>query len=291
MGFIRFAGSVTLSGGGLGIKVSTGNPASARLFLTLMKEYFGAKSALSVSDMPVNPSGRLYELTITPEMNAEAILREVGVLSIREGNNYFTDSLDQNIIKKRCCRKAALRGIFLACGTVSDPVRNYHLEMSCESEELAADVRRLVASFGLKPRVTERRSRFVVYLKDDEQIGDLLGTIGLSGQLFRFQDVRIHKELSNNTNRVMNCDTANLDKTVNAAQKQIEAIRLIERAGRLESLPDKLFEAAKLRLENPELSLAELGERAKPPIGKSGLNHRFEKIFAIADKLADAEGL
>ena len=130
-GFLRFAGSITISGGRMGVRVSTHNPAVARLFITLIKEYFGTKGSLSIdsADMPV-AGGRTYELDITPEMNAEGILREAGILGVKEGRNYVTDGISADIIKKRCCKKSFLRGMFLACGTMTDPAKTYHLELT-----------------------------------------------------------------------------------------------------------------------------------------------------------------
>ena len=285
-GFLRFAGSITLGGGGMGVKVSTDSPATARLFMTLIRDYFGTKSSLSIdSSMQPLSKGRLYELTITPQMNADGILREAGIVGVREGNNYITDGLDPGIIKKRCCRKACLRGIFLAAGSITDPAKSYHLELSCASSYMAEDVRKLVNSLGLKARVSTRRSRYIVYLKDSEQIADFLGIIGAANQLFKFENVRITKEMRGTANRVINCENANLQRSVNASQRQIADIRYIEQEKGLDWLPDKLRETARLRLENPEVSLAELAQLFEPPIGKSGLNHRLEKLSKTAEEL------
>jgi len=286
-GFLRCAGSITFDNRmRMGVKVVTDSPAVARLFVNLAKEYFGTRSQLSIGDNPSPSKNHLYELSLTPDMNAEAVLRETGMLGIREGSNYLTDGFDQNIIKKRCCKKAALRGIFLAAGAISDPVKGYHFEIACQSEILAKDVQKLINSFGLKAKIVVRRERHVVYLKDAEQIQDFLNIIGATGQMLAFQDVRMTKELVNNANRASNCENANIERTVSAAQKQLDAISIIQSTRGIESLPDKLYEAAKMRLAHPELSLSEMGELADPPITKSGMNHRFEKIFAIAKQLS-----
>lgn len=287
-GFLRFAGSITLNGEGMGIRVTTDNPAVARFFISSIKEYFAAKTSLSMSDAPIS-RGHSFTLYITPGMNAEAILRETGILSVREGSNYITDGLDAAIIKKRCCRKAALRGIFLAAGSVSDPSKDYHLELVCASQYMANDVKKLIASMGLRSGITQRRGRFVVYMKEGEQISDFLGLIGASGQLLNFQSTMVTKEVRNRANRISNCENANLDKTVNAAQKQIADIIYIRDTKTLDLLSEKLRATALLRLENPELSLSELAALGDPPIGKSGLNHRLEKISSIADELRSGE--
>ena len=290
-GFIRFAGSIVIVGGKPGLKVTTDNPAVARLFITLVKEYFGAKTALQIEGGQLMRKGHTYSLIITPEMNAEAILRELGILGVHEGSNYIKEGLESSNYKKRCCKKAALRGIFLAAGSVSDPGKTYHLEISCGNSMIAADVKKLLSSFGLKGRIVTRRNKEVVYLKDAEQISEFLTVIGCTNQLFRFENVRISKEMKNKANRINNCEGANLDKTVNAAQKIISDIAYIEETAGLDYLPPKLQATAKLRKDNPELALSELALLFDPPIGKSGIYHRLEKISETADLLRNKKSI
>ena len=289
-GFLRFAGSIVINDGKMNIKVSTENPAVARLFITMIKSYFGAKSSLSIGESAAISKGRSYDLVIGSEMNAEQILREAGILGVKEGNNYLIDGLDSGLIKKRCCKKAMIRGIFLAAGSISDPEKAYHLEIVCGGEAIARDVKKLINSFGLKSKYIYRKGRYVVYIKECEQIIDFLNILGAHGQLFRFENVRITKELRNKTNRISNCDSANFDRTLNAAQKQLADIRRIEGTHGLHSLPPKLKETALLRLANPELSLIELAEMFDPPLKKSGLNHRLAKLADIAEKLKESRG-
>lgn len=284
-GFLRFAGSIKLSDGKMSIKVTTDNPAVARLFITMIKKYFGAKTALSIGEATPLSKGRSYELLITHQMNAEQILREVGILGVKEGNNYITDGIDPDIIKKRCCKKAILRGIFLAAGSISDPNKGYHLEIICASENMALDVKKLINNFGLRSKVVVRKNRYVIYIKEGEQIIDFLNILGAHGQLFRFEDVRITRELRNKTNRISNCDSANFEKTINASQKQLADIRVIQNVRGLNSLPPKLKETALLRINNPEMSLTDLADMFDPPLKKSGLNHRLAKLADIAEKL------
>ncbi len=284
-GFLRYAGSIKLMEGGPGIKLVTESPAVARLFLTLCRDYFGAKAALSLESPGPLSKGHSYELLITPAMNAEGILRETGMLAVREGKNFLTDGIAPELVRRRCCRKAMLRGIFLAAGSISDPARGYHLEIVCATQQRAEDLRRLINSFGLHAKLLERRGRYVVYIKDGDQIGDFLNIMGASSQFFRFQDVRITREMRNRANRLNNCENANTEKAVDASQRQLAQIALIEKVAGLDSLPEKLQQTAILRKENPELSLSELAELFEPPLKKSGLNHRFEKIASIAEDL------
>ena len=285
-GFLRFAGSITFTGiGKLGIRVYVDSPAIARLFITLVKEYFGAKTALSIGEPKASNKEKTYILNITSDMNAEQILREVGMLGVKEGSNYFDAWIASDVIKKRCDKKAALRGIFLANGSVSDPSKSYHMEITCDEEYRAKEVSKLINSFGLKSKIVLRKNRFVVYIKEGEQICDFLNIIGASSQYFKFQNVMITKDMKNKANRISNCEAANLDKTVNAAQKQIADIKLIDEIKGIETLPDKLYETAKMRIQFPDLGLAELAKEFDPVLTKSGLNHRLVKISEIAAKM------
>lgn len=285
-GFLRVAGSITIMGNGkLGIRVYIDSPYIARSFITLVKEYFGAKTALSIGEPKAITKEKTFVLDITSDMNAEGILREVGMLGVKEGSNYFDDWIAAEVLKKRCDKKAALRGLFLASGSVSDPAKSYHMEIPTESEFRAKEISKLVNSFGLKSKVSKRKNRYIVYLKESEQISDFLNIIGASSQYFKFQDVMITKDMKNQANRIINCTAANLDKTVNAAQKQIADIKYIDEVKGIETLPDKLYVTARKRLEFPELGLAELAKEFDPEITKSGLNHRLAKISSIADKM------
>jgi DNA-binding protein WhiA len=285
-GFIRMCGTIKLSGGGrVSVMLLTENPAVARHFKRLIKGYFGTNASLVIAKTTILKKGHYYELMIDADMNSEQILRETGILMVREGCNYISDGIYSDIIKTKCCRKAYLRGVFLGAGTISDPEKAYHLEIVCNSEVLANDVKKLINSFGLHSKSVIRKNSHVVYLKEAEQIIDFLNILGAHGQLLGFENVRIVKEMRNKTNRINNCDSANLDKTINASVRQVESIRLIDETRGLGSLPEKLREAASLRLENPESSLIELTEMMDPPIGKSGLNHRFKKLEEIAEKI------
>lgn len=285
-GFIRMCGSVQLSGGGkMNLRITTENPAIARLFIKRIKNYFGVGAVLSIEQSNVLKKNRIYELTIEAEDNAEQILRETGILRVKEGCNYFPDDISSDITKMRCCKKAYLRGAFMGAGTISNPDKSYHMEIVCSSEILASDIKKLINSFGLRSKVAKRRNSYVVYLKESEQISDFLALLGASNQVLEFENIRIIKELRNKTNRIVNCESANMDKAINSAARQIESIRLIESKRGLDSLPVNLRSVAELRLENPESSLAELGALLKPPLQKSGVNHRFRKLEEIAEKL------
>lgn len=292
-GFIRMCGSIRLVGGGkVQLRVSTENPAVARLFVKLVKSYFtvGPELTISKSRGALTKKAHVYEMVIGQESNAEQILRETGILVVREGCNAISEGILESLVKKKCCRRAYLRGAFLGAGVVSDPEKSYHMEFICNNEVLAQDLKRLVNSFGLRSKIVVRKKNHAVYLKEAEQISQLLTVLGAYGQVLEFENVRVKKEVRNRVNRKTNCDGANLDKTVNTAGRQLADIRLLEEKVGLEALPEKLAQVARLRLENPEKSLVDLGALLDPPLKKSGVNHRFLKLAELAEKYRDGSG-
>lgn len=291
-GFVRMCGSVGLVGGGkFKIVITTENAAAARHYKTLIRDYFGIHAAAEIGKgSTLKGRGHAYQITIGPEALSEQILREIGILMIREGMNYISDGIYEGLIKTKCCRKAYLRGVFLAAGIISDPEKGYHLEITCSSELLAADVKKLINSFtGLHAKIVLRKGKQVVYVKESEQIFDILAIMGAHSKVLEFEDIRMKKALINQANRLNNCDNANIDKTVKAAEKQMEWIQAIQAARGLAFLPDKLYEAAVLRLDHPEATLQELAGMLDPPMKKSGLVNRFKRIQAIAKSLEEEQ--
>ncbi|MDD6043018.1 MAG: DNA-binding protein WhiA [Eubacteriaceae bacterium] len=286
-GFLRVSGSLRLAGGGkFKIVVSTENPAVARHYKKLIKEYFSVDTELEIGEAQGPKKGHVYMLTINPDMRSEQILRETGVLLVKEGNNFISDGIFSTLIRSKCCKKSYLRGMFMGAGTLNDPSKGYHLELVCASKILANDCKKMINSFvDLNAKVVKRKDKYVVYLKSSENICDVLSIMGANGQRLKFEEVIINKELVNNTVRITNCDNANTDRTLDASAKQIENIRKIEKVKGLDFLPEKLRTAAELRLEYPEASLTQLGEMMDPPMKKSGINNRFRKIEEIASKL------
>lgn len=176
-------------------------------------------------------------------------------------------------------------GVFLACGSVNDPSKEYHLEFSVPEEMLAEELRILLADIGVNAGMVVRRGQHIVYIKDSESIEDTLTFIGAQQCTLELMNVKIYKDVRNKANRIANCDAANIDKVVNAAMKQIEDIKLIEQVSGLDSLTAELREVAELRLENIDMSLQEIGENLTEPISRSGVNHRFRKLAKIAESL------
>ena len=291
-GFLRVAGSLRLAGGGkFRIVITTENPAIARHYKKLIQEYFGIETRLEIGEgtaVGKNRNSRhyAYSITIDPENLSEQILRETGILLIKEGNNYISDGIYSGIIKTKCCRKAYLRGLFMGTGTMSDPEKSYHLEFVCHSETLANDLKKMINSFvDLSAKVARRGNSYIVYMKKADYIRDTLAIMGASSQVFSMEETRIKKSMISDAKRIANCDTANLDRSVDAAMRQLDAIRKIEETRGLAWLPEKLQEVARLRVENPYISISALGELCDPPLKKSGINNRLKKIEELAAKL------
>lgn len=192
-------------------------------------------------------------------------------------------------LEKVCCKRAFIRGAFMASGSMSDPNKAYHFEIVCRTPEQAARLQELMREFETEPKIVERKNHYVVYLKDGSQIVDMLNVMEAYVSLMNLENVRILKEMRNSVNRKVNCETANIGKTVTAAVKQITDIELIRDTNGLDSLPIPLREMAMVRLEHPEAPLKDLGQYMDPPVGKSGINHRLRKLAVIADSIREGK--
>lgn len=199
--------------------------------------------------------------------------------------NFLKISEPMSLIKKDCCKKAFLRGAFLAGGFVNDPEKGYHFELLSDKKEFTKLLTYLLSLFNIIPKCSVRKKYDVLYVKESDTVADLLSIMGAHRSMMALANTKIVKDVRNKVNRRNNCDMANISKAVNAASKQIEDILLIEEASGIDSLPDGLKEMARLRIENPESSLTELGALLDPPVGKSGVNHRLRKISEIAEDI------
>lgn len=285
-GFLRVCGTVGLLGRGqFSISASTDSPALARRMKILIQDYFSVETSLEISQEKNLARRKVYALKIGPDQRSEAILRETGLLMIREGNNYFSDGIYEQLIRTKCCRKAMLRGLFIGAGSLNNPEKEHHFEIVCRTKTLANDVKKVMNSFhDIFAKVVERKGEYVVYVKEAEQIVDLMAIMGGTNQLFKYEDVRIKKDIRNLANRINNCDQANIDKSLAASERQLESIRKLARTGGLDHLSDKLREVALLRLENPELNLTELGKMMETPVGKSTVYKRLAKIEKLVNE-------
>ncbi len=268
------------------IKITTENAAFAR------KIYSSIKRLCDISpEVTIRKSRKLkkhvsYMLFITPAMGSSELLRHTGATYVQSAGEQPMELViaDRGQFKHQCCRKAFLRGAFLAGGSISDPEKTYHLELTSRTQVLAQELCRLLGMFRLKARIIRRKGSYVTYLKEGENIVDFLNIVGAHTALMELENVRILKGMRNTVNRIVNCETANLEKTVNASMRQVENIRYIAKKIGFDKLPDNLRDIAEIRLEYSDSNLVELGQLLSPPLGKSGVNHRLRKLDEIAEK-------
>ena len=227
----------------------------------------------------------IYMVLIEEDMGVRDLLQETGIFREIEGVLTLDYKINPEMVKTEELKKAYIRGAFIGGGSVTNPEKTYHLEFVTHSEEYAIDLSKLINLFGLNSKVIQRKNSFIIYIKEGEQIVDILNIVGAHTSLLELENIRIMKEMRNNVNRLVNCETANLSKTVNAAVRQVESIKLIQNSIGLQRLPKNLQEVAELRLSYPDESLKELGEMLDPPVGKSGINHRLRKIEKIAEEI------
>jgi len=264
-----------LRGKNIGIHFSTENAALARRVLQVLKSNYPVQTEVVITRSRRLKKNNRYQVEVIPDSNVAKALQELQILPSGEDER-------QNLLRKACCRKAFLRGVFMAGGSVSRPAGDYHLEIVTENEELARLIVKIMHGFSLSAKMTDRKNNYIVYLKDGDHITDFLSLIGAHQALLEFENVRIVKDMRNQVNRRVNCETANLNKVIRASVLQVACIRYLQEHGRYDLLPEKLKEAAELRLRYPDISLNELVEYTEGTVGKSGLNHRLKKIRQIA---------
>ncbi|RGD91467.1 DNA-binding protein WhiA [Clostridiaceae bacterium AF29-16BH] len=268
------------------VKIQTENLAVARKYFTLLRKTFNIRAEVSVRK---SREVRFYSVIVSKDPEARRLLGETCLLD-EDGNvSECMSPMHHRLLRQNCCRRAFIRGAFLAVGSVSDPKKSYHFEIVCTAPEKARQLQELLASYDVDAKVVLRKRHYVVYIKEGSQIVELLGLMGAHISLMQLENVRIVKEMRNSVNRKVNCETANLNKTVSAAVRQAEDIRYIQEKIGLDKLPMDLEETARLRLEHTEASLKELGDMLSPKVGKSGVNHRLRKLSQIADDLREGK--
>lgn len=272
---VQFCGHIEEDGS---LLVQSENPLVIRKCFTLLKKTFKIE-AVAKSQMQTQN----YRLFVTGEdafrvLEALKICDTAGHLMMR----HLTDPV---LIKNSCCKRAYLRGCYMAVGSMSDPYKSYHLELVCGLQAQAEQLLKILHDFSLDAKMIIRKKYHVVYMKEGENIADFLNITEAHKALMEFENTRIYKGMRNMVNRKVNCEAANITKTVNAATRQVEDIRLIREKMGLEGLPEPLRQMAYVRLENPQASLGELGKLLDPPVGKSGVNHRLRKLGELAKEL------
>lgn len=267
--------------------VQTENVSVAKKYYTLVKEAFSAIPSISVKKNEYLKRSRVYRVVIEEHKDTIRILKAAKMMDENENLAEGMELLKKTTFQRTCCRRAFIRGAFLAAGSISDPEKNYHFEIVCNREEKAKQIQDIMNEFHLDAKMVIRKKYFVVYIKESSSIVDILNVMEAPLSLMKLENVRIIKEMRNTVNRQVNCETANINKTVAAAVKQIEDIRFIKEAGGFGELSPGLLETANLRLQYPDVSLKELGTMLNPPVGKSGVNHRLRKLSEIAQKLRE----
>ena len=266
---ISFTGNISLWGGSLQLKADTENEMLKKKYRLLLSQLFQIKESKEV-------------------ICGEDVLKVLESIKMWDKKNDCfgnAETVDGLLIQQSCCKRAFIRGAFLASGSISNPSKAYHFEIVCRTVPQAMQLRNTINRFNMDAKIVARKKNQVVYVKEGANIVDLLNIMEAHEALMNLENVRIVKEMRNSVNRQVNCETANISKTVNAAVRQIEDIRYIQSKKGLESLPDNLKEIAVLRLEYPDAPLKELGTYLNPPVGKSGVNHRLRRISEIAAEL------
>jgi DNA-binding protein WhiA len=279
---VRMDGTVTVSAHQrTGFFLVTENSGLARKIYRLMKDVFDQDMEIIVQRKKRLKKNMLYQIQTRDSDQTPQIMEALGIW---DGGRRIAPGIPKDLIRSQCCRRSYLRGVFLGAGSVSRPEASYHLEIVAGHDAQAQALAGLINRFpGMQAKVVARKQWHVVYLKDSEQIVDFLNVVGAHQALMEFENIRIMKGMSNQVHRRVNCETANLTKTVEASMRQIRNIQRILDTHNLESLTPALAELAELRLRNPDLSLKELGEMMDPPVSKSGVNHRMRQLEAMAE--------
>lgn len=268
------------------LRIHTENAAVARKCFTLLQKTFIIHSDVSVHLHKRNgKSNRVYTILVKDH---ETVIKILQALKLFDPEGEIAEQVtpaNQLLVQKSCCRRAFIRGAFLAAGSISNPQKSYHFEIVCVSPERAEQLKMLIRTFDLDAKIVQRKKHYIVYIKEGAQIVDMLNVMEAHSCLMELENIRIVREMRNDVNRKVNCEAANINKTVSAAVRQMEDIRYLEEMKGLEQLPDGLTEIATLRLAHPDASLKELGELLTPPVGKSGVNHRLRKLSRLAEEL------
>ena len=259
------------------VRIITGNPALAARLPKLFHRAFNARFDRTPE---AGETGKLvFQIT-----DGAKLRRIVDLLGFSPEQNLALH-INFGLLEEECCRAAFLRGVFFAGGSVTDPAKRYHLELATSHLQVSRELEVLLRECGYPPKSVSRNGSYITYFKQSDQIEDFLTLIGAPVAAMSVMTTKMEKDLRNSVNRRLNCDSANLDKAVEAAQEQLEAIRRLEEAGQMELLPEKLRQTAALRSAHPELTLSELAAEFDPPVTKSGLNHRLRKLVQLASEL------
>ena len=283
-------GHLTFRGGGrLGVTYRVDHAGIARRLFLLLKKQLNISPTLHFTQS-TNQEGRKTCVLTLEDEDSKVLLTALHMMETDEdGQLHLKRTTPRHPMTRQCCRRAFFRGAFLGAGSVTNPEKGYHFEWKADDEFLPLTLERLLYKCDLPYHCYERKGRKVVYLKGAQQIADILTLMGATQTVLDLEDIRIRKQVRATATRVTNCDEHNSEKMLDAAQRQAEAIRIITLKRGLFTLPPALREVARLRREQPELSLAEIGQMLDPPVGKSGINHRMRRLMEIAEEIEKEE--
>ena len=282
------SGGISFKGlGRYALSITATDGAVARRYFSILKQFWGVTAEIRTLYTDALNGQVRYQLQI-PQKSSIQLLEETQLMD-SEALFGVRMAPRPELVEGDCCKRAFLRSAFLLCGAVSSPEREYHFEMALPNEDIADYVIEIMKYYEMPTKKTCRKAKYVVYLKCAEEISEALSLIGAGTAVLKLEEARIRKDFRNRINRQMNCDSSNIDRVMAASSAQIEDIRYLESEVGLEKLPKNLEVMARLRLENPEVSLTALGELLEPPIGKSGVNARLRRISEIARNLRSGE--
>lgn len=280
---IMICGALTFQNKNTKISIETENNPLVRKLFVLIKKLYSYEAKIQFIEKGQIRKKNRYKVLIEDDKTVGKILEDMSLGSISLA--FLTPNINKNLIDNNKKYGAYLRGSFLGGGYMANPSKSYHLEMVVDNYNYAEELKKLMEMSKLKPKIAKRKEKYIVYLKDSEKISDFLAITGAVNSKLKFENIKAIKDVKNQTNRAVNCDEANINKILKASTLQIEAIEKIDRILGLENLNDDLKELSKLRLENEEYSLEQLGAKMSKPLSKSAVNYRFKKIFDIAENL------
>ena len=283
-GILSCLGKMEDAGEYIEIRLETENVVLAKKFFELLKKAFQVQPRIAIRKTGYLNNNRIYMVTVFENKEMLRIIPALKMqrLEVCPGQEWM---VKDSLLQKSCCKRAFIRGVFLASGSLTDPEKGYHFEIVCSSDPKAEQLKQQLAFFGIEGKTLPRKGHVAVYINEGSQLVDALHVLEAHNSLMELENVRILKEVRNSVNRKVNCETANINKTVSAAVKQIEDIEYIKKHMGLDGLSPALSQVAQVRLQYPEAPLKELGEMLNPPVGKSGVNHRLRKLSEIADQL------
>ncbi|MDI9495000.1 MAG: DNA-binding protein WhiA [Bacillota bacterium] len=288
--FVRTVGYITIKGlNKVEFEFLTENAAVARRIFKVLKAAHNINAAVSVSKSNRLKKQNNYIIKIDEKLTRQ-FLEETRMIEDNDLNIMnFNYKVPEDFIDSDLCKRAYIKGSFMGSGSISNPEKSYHAEFVSNKEAQSKTIQDILKTYGIIGKNIYRKNNYVTYIKESEQISDLLALMGANNAVLDFENIRAVKETRNQINRVINCETANLDKIVDTSMRQINNIKILKKYKVIDQLPESLRELAYLRLKHSNASLKELGQMLNPPLGKSGVNHRLRKIEEIAEDLIEHE--